>query len=159
MVGLAALLLVVALVGLAVQTRRLSQALGAYRSLVGDEQGSSLANVLKSHLARVEQVAARLDDLVVLVEHLELRSRGSLQHVGLVRFNPFDDTGSDQSFAIALLDQRRDGIVISSLHGRGSTRLFAKSIEGGVSKHTLSEEEAEAIRIALDGTRPIPSVS
>lgn len=159
MVGLAALLLVVALVGLAVQTRRLSQALVAYRSLVGDEQGSSLADVLKSHLARVEQVAARLDDLVVLVEHLELRSRGSLQHVGLVRFNPFDDTGSDQSFAIALLDQRRDGIVISSLHGRGSTRLFAKSIEGGVSKHTLSEEEAEAIRIALDGTRPIPTVS
>ncbi len=158
-VGLAGLLVVVALVGLAVQARRLSQALAAYRSLVGDEQGSSLAAVLKSHLARVEQVATRLDDLVVLAEHLEIRSRGSLQHVGLVRFNPFDDTGSDQSFAIALLDQRRDGIVISSLHGRDSTRLFAKPVEGGVSKHTLSDEEAEAIRIALDGTRPIPTVS
>jgi len=157
--GVLALLLAVGLAWLALQTRRLSQALMAYRSLVGDEQGSSLADVLRSHMARVEQVAARLDDLVVLAEHLELRSRGSLQHVGLVRFNPFDDTGSDQSFAIALLDQRGDGIVISSLHGRGSTRLFAKPVEGGVSSHTLSEEEAEAIRIALDGTRPVPSVS
>lgn len=159
MVGLAAVLLAIVLVGLWVQTRRLSRALGAYRSLVGDAQGSSLADVLKSHLARVDQVATRLDDLVVLAEHLELRSRGSLQHVGLVRFNPFDDTGSDQSFAIALLDQRRDGIVISSLHGRGSTRLFAKPVEGGESKHTLSGEEAEAIRIALEGTRPVPVVS
>jgi Protein of unknown function (DUF4446) len=157
--GAVALLLAVALAWLALQTRRLSQAMTTYRSLVGDEQGSSLADVLKSHLARVEVVATRLDDLVVLAEHLELRSRGSLQHVGLVRFNPFDDTGSDQSFAIALLDQRRDGIVISSLHGRGTTRLFAKPVEGGISNHTLSAEEAEAIRIALAGTGPVPTVS
>jgi hypothetical protein len=76
----------------------------------------------------------------------------------MVRFNPFEDTGSDQSFAIALLDDRRDGIVLSSLHGRANTRLFAKPVEGGSSKHTLSAEEAEAIRIAVEGTGPIPTV-
>ncbi|HEY4767363.1 MAG TPA: DUF4446 family protein, partial [Candidatus Limnocylindria bacterium] len=94
----------------------------------------------------------------LLHEHLETRSRGSLQHVGLVRFNPFEDTGSDQSFAIALLDGRRDGIVISSLHGRGQTRVFAKPVEGGESRHSLSDEEAQAIRIASEGASPTPSV-
>ena len=69
-----------------------------------------------------------------------------------MRFNPFDDTGSDQSFAIAFLDDARDGIVISALHGRSNTRLFAKPVADGDSSHTLSDEEAEAIRVALEGT-------
>ena len=78
----------------------------------------------------------------------------SLQHIGLVRFNPFEDTGSDQSFAIALLDDQRDGIVLSSLHGRTNTRVFAKPVAAGGSPHNLSDEESQAIRIAIEGTRP-----
>jgi hypothetical protein len=85
---------------------------------------------------------------------IEGRSRRSLQHIGLVRFNPFEDTGSDQSFAIALLDDQRDGVVLSSLHGRANTRLFAKPVADGSSPHNLSDEETQAIRIALEGTRP-----
>jgi hypothetical protein len=83
---------------------------------------------------------------------IEGRSRRSLQHIGLVRFNPFEDTGSDQSFAIALLDDERDGIVISSLHGRQNTRVFAKPVAKGTSAHNLSDEESQAIRIAVEGT-------
>jgi hypothetical protein len=85
---------------------------------------------------------------------IDRRSQRSLQHIGLVRFNPFEDTGSDQSFAIALLDDQRDGIVISSLHGRANTRVFAKPVSGGGSPHNLSDEESQAIRIAVEGTRP-----
>jgi hypothetical protein len=98
-----------------------------------------------------------MEELGAMYETLETRSRGSLQHVGMVRFNPFEDTGSDQSFAIALLDDRRDGIVLSSLHGRGQTRIFAKPVEGGESKHQLSDEEAQAIRVAIEGGRPAVS--
>jgi hypothetical protein len=82
---------------------------------------------------------------------LETRSRGSLQHVGLVRFNPFSDTGSDQSFAIALLDDERSGIVVSSLHGRDGTRIFAKPIRAGKATHPLSAEEQQALAIAFAG--------
>ena len=141
-----------------VQARRLRRATEAYRSLVSDGQGGSLQQTLDAHLGKVVEVGAQLERLSQLHEYLEVRSRGSLQHVGLVRFNPFEDTGSDQSFAIALLDDRRDGIVLSSLHGRGQTRVFAKPVEGGESKHTLSDEEAQAIKIAVEGARPIPSV-
>ena len=71
------------------------------------------------------------------------------QRVGVVRFNPFSDTGGDQSFAIALLDSEGNGIVLSSLHGRTDTRVFAKPVSAGRSRHALSDEEQEAIRRAL----------
>jgi len=141
-----------------VQSSRLRAATRAYRSLVSDSEGGSLQQLLDTHISKVVEVGARMEKLAELNEYLEVRSRGSLQHIGLVRFNPFEDTGSDQSFAIALLDDRRDGIVLSSLHGRGQTRVFAKPVEGGESTHTLSDEEAQAIRIAVEGTRPVPSV-
>ena len=145
-------LLAVVLVLLLVQSIRLSRAARRYRRLVGDGSGGTLANVLEEHVGRVNAVGDQLDHLRTLQDLLERRSRGSIQHVGLVRFNPFEDTGSDQSFALALLDERRDGVVISSLHGRSNTRLFAKPVSGGESAHTLSDEELQAIRIAVDGT-------
>lgn len=154
--------LVVALAALAfltiAQSTRLRRAVRGYRSLLGDSDGGSLQQVLDAHIGAVGTVREQLDQLVMLYDHLEARSRGSLQHVGVVRFNPFEDTGSDQSFAIALLDGRRDGIVISSLHGRGQTRIFAKPVVSGESTHTLSDEEAEAIRLASEGTSPTPAV-
>jgi hypothetical protein len=102
-------------------------------------------------------VRTRLEELDQRHADLERRSQTSIQHIGLIRFNPFEDTGSDQSFALALLDDRRDGVVISSLHGRTNTRLFAKPVEGGGSSHALSNEEAQAIRVALGGTNANPA--
>jgi hypothetical protein len=142
------------LIATIVLSRRVRGANEAYRALVSDDKGGSLQQLLDSHLGKVIEVGAKLEDLEKVYEQLESRSRGSLQHVGVVRFNPFEDTGSDQSFAIALLDERRDGIVLSSLHGRGQTRVFAKPVEGGESTHQLSDEEAQAIRIALEGSPP-----
>jgi hypothetical protein len=149
--ALTALILVLLLVAL-LQSMRLRRAVGAYRALVGDGGQGSLSDVLEAHVGRVDEVGERLGELDRLHAELERRSQTSIQHIGLVRFNPFDDTGSDQSFAIALLDERKDGLVISSLHGRNNTRVFAKPVSGGSSTHTLSDEEAQAIRIAVSGT-------
>ena len=157
-VGLLGVVVIGLVVFAVIQARRLRSTTEAYRTLLSDGQGGSLQQMLDAHLGKVVEVGTELERLAQLHELLEVRSRGSLQHVGLVRFNPFEDTGSDQSFAIALLDDRRDGIVISSLHGRGQTRVFAKPVEGGASKHTLSDEEAQAIQVAVEGTRPTPSV-
>ncbi len=155
--GATAAILVILLIAVLVQSARLRRATRAYGALVQGAEGGSLQHVLDQHIGQVRQVSSRLDDLHTMTEFLEQRTRGSLQHIGLVRFNPFEDTGSDQSFAIALLDDRRDGIVISSLHGRANTRVFAKPVENGTSRHTLSSEEADAIRIAVEGTTPVPT--
>ena len=143
------LLLLVLLVLVAIQSARLGRAVRDYRALVGDGRGGSLREVLDEHVGRVDAVARRLGEMDQVHATLEHRTLTSLQHIGLVRFNPFEDTGSDQSFAIALLDGERDGIVISSLHGRANTRVFAKPVHGGSSPHALSTEEEQAIRIAV----------
>ena len=153
--GVLSLLVFLLLIAVVVQSVRLGRSVRAYRRLLGRSggDGGSLEAILADHVSRVDSVSARLAELQSVHQFLEERSRGSLQHIGMVRFNPFEDTGSDQSFAIALLDDRRDGIVLSSLHGRTYTRVFAKPVEAGISQHSLSEEETEAIRIAVEGTR------
>jgi hypothetical protein len=154
-IGVLGLLILILALLVIIQSIRLGRATRAYRQLLGGTpSGGSLNDVLDAHVGRVDQVSGRLDDLNRLHAYLEERSRGSLQHIGMVRFNPFEDTGSDQSFAIALLDDQRDGIVISSLHGRANTRVFAKPVASGDSPHNLSDEESQAIRIAIEGTRP-----
>ncbi len=70
-----------------------------------------------------------------------------VQQVTLKRFNPFGDTGGDQSFILALLDGNSDGVVITSLHSRENTRFYVKSVSGGVGiDHPLSEEEQKTIK-------------
>lgn len=148
--GVLAAVVLLLLIGLAVQSVRLGRAVRTYRDLVRDgDSGISLHERLAGSAEQAVRATERMDQVEALYAGIEGRSRRSLQHVGLVRFNPFEDTGSDQSFAIALLDDARDGIVISSLHGRANTRLFAKPVLGGTSPHTLSDEETQAIAAAL----------
>jgi hypothetical protein len=120
--------------------------------------GRSLEAVLDAHLDRVFAVGRDLDTLSERAAVLEADAQHAFRRVGLVRFNPFEDTGGNQSFALALLDASGDGFVISSLHARVGTRIYAKALSGGRSETQLSQEEAEALRLALgrpgDRTRP-----
>jgi hypothetical protein len=108
-----------------------------------------LDEILDRILTDQERTAKRLDALNALHLELEALLRRTIQRVGVVRFNPFPDAGGDQSFAIALLDSEGNGLVVSSLHSRTETRVFAKPVAGGRSKHALSEEEQDAIDRAL----------
>ncbi len=74
----------------------------------------------------------------------------NLSRVSLKRFNPYQDTGGDQSFTVALLNGEEDGLVITSLHARTGTRVFAKQIKSGKGDRVkLSDEEEEVIKEAL----------
>jgi len=151
--GAMAALVLLLLVAFVVQSARLRRAVRTYRELVRDEKGGSLHDRLAGSAEQAVRAAERMKQIEAMHGVMERRTRRSLQHIGLVRFNPFDDTGSDQSFAIALLDDQRDGVVISSLHGRANTRVFAKPVTDGGSAHHLSDEETQAIRVAVEGTR------
>lgn len=119
------------------------------RRVFTDGDGQGLDEILDRVVQRLDQTGQRVDALNALHRELEAVVRRSIQRVGVVRFNPFSDTGGDQSFAIALLDSEGNGIVLSSLHGRTDTRVFAKPVSAGRSRHALSDEEQEAIRRAL----------
>lgn len=121
------------------------------RRLLSDGEGVGL-DAIAADLEKVDRLGERVDALNALQRDLERTGQRAIQRVGVVRFNPFTDTGGDQSFAIALLDALGNGLVVSSLHGRADTRVFAKQVRGGRSKHQLSTEEEDAIRQALTPT-------
>jgi hypothetical protein len=152
-IGALAALVLLLLIGFAVQSVRLRRAVRSYRELVRGTDGSTLHDRLVGSAEQAVRATERVGQMEATHAALDARTRRSLQHIGLVRYNPFEDTGSDQSFAIALLDDARDGIVISSLHGRANTRIFAKPVTNGGSAHNLSDEETQAIRVALEGSR------
>ncbi len=152
--GVLAGLVLLLLIGFLVQSARIGRAVRTYRELVRDQNGGTLHDRLVGSAEQAVRAGERMNEMEAMHSVIDQRTRRSLQHIGLVRYNPFDDTGSDQSFAIALLDDQRDGIVLSSLHGRTNTRIFAKPVADGGSPHNLSDEESQAIRIAVEGTRP-----
>lgn len=102
-------------------------------------------------LSHLESSRKKQNELGELVRALRQEGVTHIQHVGLVRFNPFSDTGGNQSFSLVLLDGHHNGIVISSLHGRDETRLFVKPVRNGkAGGHELSTEEQRAIHEALE---------
>jgi len=140
------------LIGLAVALvfagRRLGRLERQYRSLVAGTDGGDLEDVLNQHLARVHAVGSDLGALRSNAEALQEAMGSAIQHVGIVRFNPFADSGGDFSFAIALADANGNGLTLYNLHGRGESRLYAKPLRNWSSPYALADEEAEAIRLA-----------
>ncbi len=132
-------------VWLAIRLRRLER---HYRTLTGGVTAGSLETVLEDHVRQVQQATGRVQELDTLVMRVERQSRSHLQRVGFLRFNPFRDTGGDQSFALALADDDGRGVIVSSLHSREVTRVYAKPLAGWQSPYQLTDEEQQAIRKA-----------
>lgn len=145
-------LLLIVVAALIAQSRRVAHLDRRLRRLTQGEGGRSLEALLDAHLQRVERMSRDVDALTARAAVLETGSQHAFTRVGLVRFNPFEDTGGNQSFALALLDAREDGIVISSLHARGATRMYAKAMAGGRPEAALSDEEAKAVEQARSDT-------
>ena len=138
---------------------RVGRVLLQYQRLVRGGSGGNLEELLDRQLDLAEQTSERVGDLERAHGELRQAMQRAVQRVGLVRFNPFSDTGGDQSFSIALLDGDGDGLVISSLFSRSETRVFAKPIQGGQSKYNLTEEEQQAILLASDAGTSQPARS
>jgi hypothetical protein len=154
MLGVAALALAVVLgvlvIALVVRLGRVERQLRALTRGAGPGAASlSLGEVIARQGDRLEAVREQMEALRITVSALDAAVIDSVQNVGLVRFNPFQETGGDQSFALALLDKRGDGVVISSLHSRTGTRMYARPIKGGTAHSSLSGEEAQAVQQAM----------
>jgi uncharacterized protein DUF4446 len=102
------------------------------------------------HIQKLEQ-AVRALNATDRKQQVELE--GAVRHVGLVRYDAFEDVGGRLSFSCAMLDDRANGVVVTSINGRQDTRVYAKPVNDGKSPYNLSVEEEEAIRQALAGPR------
>jgi hypothetical protein len=149
---LAAAALVIALIAviwLLILQRRLNKISGKSQAAPAATDTAEISKVLSTQAVALERTAAQVDILTGQVNQLLEIIPHAFQRVGLVRFNPFGDTGSDQSFSIALLDGRGEGLVLSGLYSRGGMRVYAKPVAGGRSEYALSDEEQQAISQAM----------
>jgi len=135
---------VVWVLDLQAQLRRLREA-QEKRLALTNEGDSGLVGLVESLAARLAAITSRTDRLTARSEQIEAALARAVRGVGLVRFRAFEDTGGDQSFALALTDGEGNGVVLSALYGRDATRVYAKPVEGWLSPKPLGAEEEQAL--------------
>jgi hypothetical protein len=109
---------------------------------------------LKTILQKVSQnqkaIAEHAKDLEAKLELIVSQDKFHFQKIGFMRFNPYSDTGGDQSFSLCLLDEHNNGLIITSLHGREQTRIYAKLVKQGKAHHDFFEEEKQVLSQAIN---------
>lgn len=120
-----------------------------YQALLKTSSGKGLEQMLLDLVEKTDLVYTKLTDFESKFENNRIIEAKHLQKLGLIRFKAFQNSGGDQSFALAMLDAAGDGVVISSIFGRDEARVYCKPVEQGTSPYPMSEEEKEAIAKAL----------
>lgn len=145
-------LVVVATAALAAYSYTLLAKVKKQRDALMVKGDMNLEEILNDHARALSEHEGSLSEIHAICEHLNKMAAQSIQKVGVIRFNAFahEGEGGEQSFAIALLNQNDDGLVLSSLFARAEMRVYSKPVRGGVSDHHLSAEEQKAIQKAKD---------
>lgn len=121
-----------------------------YGQFLKGADAKNIEKLVKNYDSRVKDSLTKLDELAGFCAKLHKTQQFAISKLALIRFNPFGDTGGDQSFVMALLNHHDDGLIISAVHARSGTRVYAKDVQSGQSRHHLSEEEKTALKQALD---------
>jgi hypothetical protein len=122
---------------------------GRLSDMLGGTEPESIESKITGYTKLVNKVDRRLDELEAEHKRLSVTNALASQKISIVRFNPFGDTGGDQSFSLAVLDAHDSGYVLTSIHGRQGTRVYVKPIDLAKSKYTLSAEELKALNQAI----------
>jgi len=117
--------------------------------------GKNIEEDLENYMYRVERVERQNAEIISYCKNLDEEVSKCIQKIGIVRYSAFKDTGSDLSFAVAMLDENNDGVVFNGIYSREMSNIYAKPVKNGVSEYTLSEEEKEAIRRAIEANNLI----
>ncbi len=152
-------LLAAVFIWLAILSFYFIKVLGSWRKLTRSGKNLNLAQILENIIKDHGLLSKKVEGTQGEITKLDEIARTYFQKHALVRFNPFEDTGGDQSFIIALLNGENNGFVISSLHSRNGTRVYAKQVLGAKpASHEFSKEEKEVVEKAARLGTGIPKV-
>ncbi len=112
--------------------------------------GKNLEEDLENFMYKVDRVEKQNAEITNFCKNLDEDISKCIQKIGIVRYSAFKDTGSDLSFAVALLDENNSGVVFNGIYSREMSNIYAKPVEKGNSRYTLSEEESQAIVKAIE---------
>ncbi|WP_281883283.1 DUF4446 family protein [Paenibacillus sp. YYML68] len=149
-IGLAAVvvlfILIVLMIVMGVKLRKLRK---SYQAMLNGSSSMNIEEVLMDLQGRSKQLEQQSEKADQAISSIRQDLKKLKAHIGVMRYNAFGDSGSDLSFSVAIVDQELNGVVISGIHNREETYVYAKPLEQGRSKYTLSPEEREAVSRSL----------
>lgn len=142
------LLFLVMIIWLTAVTSKLSKLKAAHNKLMGDTGVGNMEKVMHVLHERLNSIGHIQSSQGIKLEQHEKRLSSLKGRISVHRFNAFSDSGSDLSFSVAFVNEEQDGVVITGIHGREQTFLYAKPIDKGQSAYMLTPEEKIAINLA-----------
>src|SRR3990170_4874226 len=118
------------------------------KRIMAGKKAADLEDVLTTLIKDLESLQKSKNKIETDIDNIENRLKKSIRGLSTVRFNPFKDSGGNQSFAIAMLNEDGDGVILSSLYSRERMSVFAKPVKNHVSEYDLTNEEQEALKTA-----------
>lgn len=145
------ILFIILFIGFLVLLTKVAKLNKKYKSFIKKlGNGNNIEEDLENYMYRVEKVEKQNLEILSFCQELEKNVSGCVQKVGIVRYSAFKDTGSDLSFALAMLDENNNGVVLNGIYSREMSNIYAKPVENGKSKYTITEEEEQAINKAIE---------
>lgn len=153
---LSMILMIILFIGLFIMIVKFSTLNKRYKNFMKKlGEGKNIEEDLETYIYRVEKVEKQNLEISNYIKNLDEDLTRCIQKVGIVRYNAFKDTGSDLSFALALLDENNNGVVLNGIYSREMSNIYAKPVENGKSKYAVSQEEEQAIQKAVDSISSI----
>lgn len=112
--------------------------------------GNNIDEMLKNYINKVDEVSDKNEEIINYCKTIDNRISLCIKKVGMVRYSAFKDTGSDLSFALALLNDKNDGVILNGIYSREMSNIYAKQVIDGKCSNKLSEEERQALEIAIN---------
>lgn len=131
-----------------VKLMKLRKSYSVFMKKIGN--GQNMQEVLEKYINQLGEVQKENMELKNYCKQLDQTISNCIQKIGLVRYSAFKDTGSDLSFALALLNEENTGVVLNGIYSREMSNIYSKPVEKGTSSYTLSEEEKQAINKAMN---------
>ena len=149
-IGMATIVLVIALLVYCIILHiRLGSLKKKYDFFMQGDNGASLERKLSVEVSEIRDAAKGLETMMTEQAAILNIQSNTIQKIGFIKYNAFENIGNDLSFALTLLDGNNNGICISSIYGRNESRIFSKPIVKGKSLVSLSQEELESLNEAL----------
>ena len=141
------LILLILFIIVSVRLKNLNKNYKEFMKKLGN--GTNIEDSLKKYVEQVENVKEKTEELGKYCKKLDSEMMACIQKTGMVRYSAFKDTGSDLSFALALLDNHNDGVVLNGIYSREMSNIYAKQVIKGETSNKLSDEEKKAIQLAV----------
>ena len=144
-------IIILLLIGFVVMVTKFSKLNKKYKNFMQKlGNGKNLEEDLETYMYKVNKVEQQNAQIENKIKNMDKNITKCIQKVGIVRYNAFENTGSNLSFALALVDKNNSGIVLNGIFSREMSNIYAKPVENGKSTYIFSEEETQALQKAME---------